>query len=190
MRRAFSPPGSQPHFPPVPVGCLRLLLFTAPAPVPARAGRVPAPCVSLRPSQRMSPIQTLGRSLIRDWRPVCSAVGAAVLGASLPVSPPPCLLTSAGLVRPQPASSSLDLLGPFVLRRLAVCSGWLIFSLSFAIPQFKLEAHKSSLQLPSGHSGLALTLSNATRSAPFCPTCWWRVWASGVLFCWELLLGM
>ena len=53
--------------------------------------------------------------------------------------------------------------------RPAVCSGWLIFSLSFAIPQFKLESHKSFLPLPSGHSGLVLTLSNATRSSPFCP---------------------
>ena len=45
----------------------------------------------------------------------------------------------------------------------------LIFSLSFAIPQFKLEAHKSSLQLPSGHSGLVLTLSNAACSSSFRP---------------------
>ena len=51
----------------------------------------------------------------------------------------------------------------------AVCSGRLIFSLSFAIPQFKLESHKSSLRLPSGHPGPVLTLSNATRSSPFRP---------------------
>ena len=47
--------------------------------------------------------------------------------------------------------------------------GWLIFSLSFAVPQFKSLSHKSSLRLPSGHSGPVLTLSNAVRSSPFCP---------------------
>ena len=41
-------------------------------------------------------------------------------------------------------------------------------SLSFAVPQFKLVTHKSSLQLSSGHSGPVLTLSNATRSSLFC----------------------
>ena len=49
----------------------------------------------------------------------------------------------------------------------AVCSGRLIFSLSFAVPQFKLESHKCSLRLPSGRSGPVLTLSNAARSSPF-----------------------
>ena len=58
---------------------------------------------------------------------------------------------------------------PLFCKRPAVCSGWLIFSLSFAIPQFKLESHESFLPLPSGHSGLVLTLSNATRSSPFRP---------------------
>ena len=38
----------------------------------------------------------------------------------------------------------------------AVCSGWLTFSLSLAIPQFKLLYHVSSLRLPSGHSGRSL----------------------------------
>ena len=41
--------------------------------------------------------------------------------------------------------------------------------LSFAIPQFKLLSHKSSLRLPSGHSGPVLTLSNAARSSPLRP---------------------
>ena len=41
--------------------------------------------------------------------------------------------------------------------------------LSFAVPQFKLVSHKSSLRLPSGHSGPVLTLSNAARSSPFRP---------------------
>ena len=58
---------------------------------------------------------------------------------------------------------------PLFCEQPAVCSGWLIFSLSFAIPQFKLVSHKSSLWLPSGHSGPVLTLSNAARSFPFRP---------------------
>ena len=88
------------------------------------------------------------------------------LGPSLPLSPPPCLRRGwAGL---QPASSSLDLLGPFVLRT-AGCVFWPVNSLSLAVPQFKLVTHKSSLRLPSGHSGPALTLSNAARPSPFRP---------------------
>ena len=47
--------------------------------------------------------------------------------------------------------------------------GWLIFSLSLAIPQFKLLSHVGSLWLPSGHSGPVLTLSNAALSSPFRP---------------------
>ena len=50
-----------------------------------------------------------------------------------------------------------------------MCLGQLTFSLSFAVPQFKLVIHKSSLQFPSGHSGWVLTLSNAARSSPFHP---------------------
>ena len=45
----------------------------------------------------------------------------------------------------------------------------LIFSLSLAIPQFKLLSHFNSLQLPSGHSGMVLTLSNDTCSSLFSP---------------------
>ena len=51
----------------------------------------------------------------------------------------------------------------------AVCSGRLIFSLSLAIPPFKLLSHVSSFQLPSGHSGPVLALSNAACSSPFRP---------------------
>ena len=56
-------------------GVAGLLPSTSPAPVPTRAGRVSAPCVSPRPSRQMSTIQNLRRSLIRNWRPVCTAVG-------------------------------------------------------------------------------------------------------------------
>ena len=92
------------------------------------------------------------------------------LGPSLPLSPPPCLLLPAGdgldchqLVLPWNCSV------PLFCEWLAVCSGWLIFSLFLAIPQFKLLSHVSALRLPSGHSGLVLTLSNAACSSPFHP---------------------
>ena len=137
--------------------CVRLLPSASPAPVPARAGLVPAPCVSTPPSLRMSTIQSLRRSLIRNWRPVCSVVGDAVLGAEpapFP-SPLPPAPGGAGLV-----CSLRALLWtcsvPLFSERLAVCSGRLIFSLSLAIPQFKLVTHKSSLRSLSGPSGRSL----------------------------------
>ena len=59
------------------------------------------------------------------------------------------------------------------MNRPAVCSvsafRWLIFSLSLAIPQFKLLSHVYSLRLSSGHSGPVLSLSNAACSSPFSP---------------------
>ena len=118
----------------------------------------------------MSTIQNLRKSLVRNWRPVCSVVGNAVLGpkfAPFP-SPLPPASSRAGLVHGQQALlwTCSD---PLFCERRAVCLGQLIFSLSSAIPQFKLISHKSSLRLPSGHSGLVLTLSNATRSSLFCP---------------------
>ena len=81
-------------------GAARLLPSASPATAPA-AGRVPAPCVSPRPSGQMSPIQNLRRSLIRNWRPVCSAVEDAVFGAGrvCPFPLPPCLLFPARLDR-------------------------------------------------------------------------------------------
>ena len=114
--------------------------------------------------------------------------GDAVLGAEF--APFPFPLPPAG--RAGPVRSRLALLwtcsDPLFCEWLAVCLDRLRFSLSFAIPQFKLESHKSSLRLPSGHSGPVLTLSNAPRSSPFRPHLL-VVKASRVLFCWELLLG-
>ena len=78
------------------------------------------------------------------------------LGPSLPLSPPPCLLPPVWI-------------SPLFCERPAVCSGRLIFSLSLAIPQFKLLSRVTFLRLPSGHSGPVLTLSTAARSSPFCP---------------------
>ena len=95
-------------------------------------------------------------------------VGDAVFGAEFSRFPSPLTPASgwAGTVH-----SWLALLwtcsGPLFCERLAVCLGRLIFSLSFAVPQFNLVTHKSSLPLPSGHAGPVLTLSNAAHSAPF-----------------------
>ena len=118
----------------------------------------------------MSPIQNLRRSLIRNWRPVCSVVGDAVLRAEPAPFPSPLPPASGGagliccrLALPWTCSD------PLFCERLAVCSGRLIFSLSFAVPQFKLVSHKSSLRLSSGHSGPVLTLSNASCSSRFLP---------------------
>ena len=58
---------------------------------------------------------------------------------------------------------------PLFCEQPAVCSGWLIFSLSFAVPHFKLVTHKSSFRLSSGHSGPVLTLSNAALASLFHP---------------------
>ena len=61
-------------------------------------------------------------------------------------------------------------------------------SLSLAVPQFKLLSHVSSLQLPSGHSGPVLTLSNAACCSPFSPhllvsdTSVWGTFLLGVVF--------
>ena len=75
--------------------------------------------------------------------------------------------------------------------RLGLFTGqFFFFSLCLAIPQFGLLSHISSLRLPSGHSGLALTLSNAARTFLFRPpACWWQSWVSGLVPCWKLLLG-
>ena len=149
-------------------GCGAPSALRVPSPSPGDASQVHAPCVSPRPSRGMSTIQNLRRSLIRNWRPVCSVVGDAVLGAE----PAPFL----SLLPPVSGGA-----GPFrSLRALlwtcsvtlfceqpAMCSGRLIFSLSFVVPQFKLVTHKSSLRLSSGHSGPVLTLSNAAGSSPF-----------------------
>ena len=150
-------------------GAACFLPSTSPAPVPTCTGRVPGPCVSPRPSQQMSTIQNLRRSSIRDWRPVCSAVGAAVLGAEpAPFSSPlPPASGGAGPVRSRLLLWTCSV--PLFCEWPAMCLGRLIFSLSFAVPQFKLVSHKNSLRLSSGHSGSVLTLSNAARSSPFCP---------------------
>ena len=97
-------------------------------------------------------------------------IGAVVLGAEPAPFPSPLPPVSSGA---GPVGSLQALLWtcsvPLFCEQLTVCSGQLIFSLSFAVPQFKLVTHKSSLRLPAGHSGPVLTLSNAAHSSPFLP---------------------
>ena len=62
----------------------------------------------------MSTIRNLRKSSVRTWRPVCSLVGDAVSGAEFAPFPSPCLWR--GWADAPPATSSLELLSPFVLR--------------------------------------------------------------------------
>ena len=90
---AFSPPGS------------------VPASVPARAGRVPAPCVSQRPSRRMSTVQSLRRSLVAPGGLLAVLWGCRLGRAHpFPLPLPPASRGWAGSQRLAP----LDSLGPFV----------------------------------------------------------------------------
>ena len=96
------------------------------------------------------------------------ARGHHLWGRSLPFSLFPSLLPPAG---DGPVHRWLALLWncsvPLFCKWPAVGSGRLIFSLSLAIPQFKLLSPVSSLRLPSGHLGQVLTLSNAAHYSPF-----------------------
>ena len=116
----------------------------------------------------MSTIQNLRKSLVRNWRPVCSVVGDAIFGAEFAPFPSPLPPASSGAGPVRSWLAPLDLLRPFVLRTASSVFGPVNF-LSFAVPQFKLVSHKSSLRLPSGHSGRVLTLSNASCSSLFSP---------------------
>ena len=97
--------------------------------------------------------------------------GCRLWGCVCPFSLPPasCLLAGDGPICHLLALPWDCSVLPLFCGWPAVCSGRLIFSLSLAIPQFKLLSHVSSLQLPSGHSALVLTLSNAALSSPFHP---------------------
>ena len=69
----------------------------APSPLLSPSGRVHAPCVQPRPSRWMSTIQNLTKSLVRNWRPVCSVVGDAISGAES--APFPSLLPPASCLQ-------------------------------------------------------------------------------------------
>ena len=92
------------------------LRVPSPSPRLHRSGRVPTPCVSRWPSRWMSTIQNLRKSLVRNWRPVCSAVGDAVLGAEPAPFPSPLPPASGGAGPVHSRLAPLDLLSPFVLR--------------------------------------------------------------------------
>ena len=128
-------------------GVARLLPSTAPAPVTASAGRVHVPCVYPDPPGGCRPSRISGSLWFETGGLFAVWWGVPSLGWSLPLSPLPCVLPPAGLG--WPVSSPLTLLwtcsDPLFCKRLAVYSGRLIFSLSFAVPQFKLVTHKSSL---------------------------------------------
>ena len=156
-------------------GAVRLIPSVVPTSVSARAGWVCLVSVlgswSLAATLLADVNHPESQEVFINWEPVCSLVGDAVSGAEFAPFPFPCLLP---LVGDGPACSWLALLWNFSVFLLfcewpAVRSGRLIFSLSFAVPQFKLPSHVSSLRLPSGHSGQVLTLSKAARSSPFSP---------------------
>ena len=109
--------------------------------------------------------------------PVAGWEGVASLGLSLPLSPPPACYLQRGW-----GGSSLEFLSPFVLRTAGGVFRPVNFSL--ALPQLK----KSPSDCSQGLRPVP-TLRNAASSSPFHPLLLWRVRASGVLFCWELLLG-
>ena len=110
----------------------------------------------------------------------------AISEAEFAPFPSPLLPASGGgWASPQPASSSLELLSPFILRTAMF---WLVnlLSLSLVIPQFKLLSHVRTLRLPSGHSGPVLTLSNAAHSSPFRP----HLLVADASVCGTFLLGV
>ena len=79
---AASPPRSQPQFPDPPLGCALCPFWEAD--------------FWLRPSQRMSTIQSLRKSLVRSWEAVCSVVGGAVSEAEFASFPSPLPPASGG----------------------------------------------------------------------------------------------
>ena len=97
---AFSPPRPQPRFPPVPARCVRLVFSCDP----------PGGC---RPSRISGSLwlETGGLLQFADGR---GAVSRRV--CPFPLPPASCLLPPRGWAGPQPASSSLALLSPFVLQ--------------------------------------------------------------------------
>ena len=89
-------------------------------------------------------VQNLRNSLDRNWGPVCSVGGGGFSGAEFAPFPSPLPPTSSGDGPALLWSFSV----PLFCEPLAVCSGWLIFSL--AIPQFKRAPSDSSQGLQAG----------------------------------------
>ena len=136
-------------------------------------------------------------SSVQDPRKACLATGSLLtiwwrmpsLGLSLPLSGfgcrPPTSLTPVGDGRDRSRLALLwYFLSPLFCEQVQQCLRlglfvgkfslslsliFFFFSLSLAIPRFVLLSHVSSHRLPSGHSGLVLTLSNAARTSLFSP---------------------
>ena len=141
--------------------------------------------------QPQSPPAPVWRSLVRNWRPVCRAAGAAVLGAEPAPFPSPVPPASGGA---GPVRSLRALLWtcsvPLFCERPAVCSGRLIFSLPLAIPQFKLVTHKKlpPIVLRAVRPGPCPQQCRRLLSVPP-PLAGGGCGCLGYFFCWELLLG-
>ena len=100
-------------------GCGAPYPSVVPASLPVCTSLVRASCVCSRElaSSRDLPGQTLRKSLVGNWRPVCSLVRGDVSGAEF--SPFPSLLSPAsggGWAGTLQASSSLEFLSPLVLQ--------------------------------------------------------------------------
>ena len=120
------------------LGAVRLL--PSPSRLSFRARRVRCPLCLFwgadlwwQPCRGMSTIQNLRKSLVRNWKPVCSLVGDALCGAEFAPSglwlgpPPP--VSSRGWAGPQPASSSLVLLSSLFYK-------WASFALLLLLSHF------------------------------------------------------
>ena len=149
-------------------------------------------------------------SSVQDPRKACLATGSLLtiwwrmpsLGLSLPLSGfgcrPPTSLTPVGDGRDRSRLALLwYFLSPLFCEQVQQCLRlglfvgkfslslyFFFFSLSLAIPRFVLLSHVSSLRLPSGHSGLVLTLSNAacaSLSSPCLVAVEASIWATSPL---------
>ena len=142
--------------------------------------------------------------LVSNWEPAHSFAGHAVSGAK--VAPSLRLLALAVTHLPLAGDGLVCsqlvllwyLLSPLFCEQAQLCLRLTFsqesslslspFFLSLATPQLVLLSHVSSLRLPSGHSGLVLTLSMQPTSPCSASTRWWQTQASGLLLCWELRL--
>ena len=145
----------------------------------AARGLVPSPqaaCLLPPRPQRALPVGSQ-EVLRQEPGPVCRVGGGGFSGAEFAPCPSPASFLQRGW-----GGSSLEFLSPFVLRT----AGGVFWPVNFflALPQFKKAPSDCSQGLRP-----VLTLSNAAAPLRSAPSCWRRVRASGVLFCWELLLG-
>ena len=169
VQRDFSPPCPRLSFRARPIRCALCLFWGAD--------------LWLRPSRRMSTIQNLRKSLVRNWKPVCSLVGDALSGAKF--APFWLWLAPASPLHPAgdgPVRSQLALL--WYCSALRPVNG-------LAVPWVR-AFHSLILSLLLSHSlGCCLTLvpSNCpqaiqAQSLPqavspallrSAPTCWWWI---------------